>query len=241
MNKKLFLGAATLLMLTAFLPENAKAAVSLTWQNDDPTIVKTQIFRTTVGTGALTAPNAQFFLAEVSSAVTSFRDTTVLPGFSYYYTLFNFDESGVYSDPASVYFTVNREGEGLPENPPPPPENTLENNDDKRVWIYTRLNVRSGPSSTAPVVAVANANTYGTIISSPTTVGGISWVQVRYDNGVTGWSAQNYLRPASSATSVSSGTPSLSDAQRQELIRQIQAQLVILIQKLLAALQAQGN
>jgi hypothetical protein len=105
-----------------------------------------------------------------------------------------------------------------------------------RIQTTSNLNVRTSPSPNASIVSLATRGTRGTIIStSPVSSGGTSWVQVRYDNGITGWSAQNFLQ----AEAVTTLPTNMTEAQRQELIRSIQVQIAALIQQLIIALQAE--
>jgi hypothetical protein len=61
-------------------------------------------------------------------------------------------------------------------------------------------------------------------------------LQVRYDNGVIGWSAENYLR--AEGTVFTPTAPTLSDVERNALIIQIQQKIVELTKLLIAKILA---
>jgi hypothetical protein len=62
-----------------------------------------------------------------------------------------------------------------------------------RVQTTDNLRVRSAAQLSASQIAVASPFTGGTVISGPLTSGGYTWWNVQYDNGVRGWSVQNWL------------------------------------------------
>lgn len=67
------------------------------------------------------------------------------------------------------------------------------------------LNLRSGASTTASVVAVLSQNTTGEILAGPTNAGGYSWYQIETSAG-TGWVAGEYLAKRVEATPTPSPT-----------------------------------
>lgn len=106
-----------------------------------------------------------------------------------------------------------------------------------RVRTRSNLSVRSSSSPTASLIAVKPAGSAATVIGGPVVSGGFTWLQVRYDDGTVGWSAQDWLVPDTGTAT----TPALDPAVRQALIQSIQQQLVILQQRLLELLRAQGQ
>jgi PKD repeat protein len=114
-------------------------------------------------------------------------------------------------------------------------------NNSNRVQIQTTfgtpLNIRSGPSLTDPVISKVAVGTQGTVIGGPTSSGGLTWIQVRYDNGITGWSAQNYLVSLNTSTIPTTQVSTLTEAERQNLIKQIQQKIIeltkLLIEKIM--------
>jgi chitodextrinase len=61
------------------------------------------IMRSTAG--FIQVPDKTTALADVPSATKTYRDTTVTAGTTYYYSVFTYDDQGVFSDPAYVSFT----------------------------------------------------------------------------------------------------------------------------------------
>jgi uncharacterized protein YraI len=56
------------------------------------------------------------------------------------------------------------------------------------------LKARSGPLVADNVVAIIPLGTRGTIIDGPVSGSGYTWWNIKYTNGVTGWSAANWLK-----------------------------------------------
>jgi hypothetical protein len=224
-----FIASTVAVVVFQALPIHVEAAISIAWENTDESVVSTQIYRTT--TGMLSAPDSRYLIVEASNTQTSYRDTNVVPGTQYYYTLFNLDENGNYSDPASVQIVNSGQIVTPPVDPALPPANS-----GARTQTLARINVRASASATAQVLRVVNVGSTGTIVGGPVTNGGITWIQVQYDGGVTGWSAKQYLTNVGDTAAT---TEFVSDPQKAELIRQIQAKLVTLIQQLLTLLQNQ--
>jgi hypothetical protein len=213
------------------VPVVGKAAINLHWDNADNNIVKTDIYRTV--TGNLTGPDSRYFIASVYVPSTSYRDTGVNKGVKYYYTLFNFDDNGVMSDPGSVYFT---DDDGMIEEEQPIEEKPV--TDNGGVKTTTRVNVRNNPGLTAAILRVAEAGSRGTLTGESATSDGREWVKMMFDTGVTGWVAKQYVTDETTTVV----QPTLTDTERAEKIRQIQVLLADLISKLITLLRAQqGN
>jgi uncharacterized protein YraI len=66
------------------------------------------------------------------------------------------------------------------------------------------LNLRSGPSTTASVLAVLPAGTQGTVTGAPVQANGFTWYPVTMPGYPSGWVAGNYLRQAPVSTAGSS-------------------------------------
>jgi hypothetical protein len=215
------------------VPVVGKAAINLHWDNADDNIVKTDIYRTV--TGSLSTPDSQYFIASVYVPTTSFRDNSVNSGVKYYYTLFNFDDNGVMSDPGNVFFT---DEDGMIEDKQPVEEKPAKETENNGARTTTRVNVRSNPGLTAAIIRVAEACSRGTLTGESATSGGREWVKVMFNTGGAGWVAKQYV--TEETTTVVQST--LTDTERAEKIRQIQVLLADLISKLITLLKAQqGN
>jgi hypothetical protein len=59
------------------------------------------------------------------------------------------------------------------------------------VKTKANLNVRSAPGGA--VVGVASLGSAGVVQSAPQSAGGITWLRVTYQNGLSGWSSAGYL------------------------------------------------
>jgi len=80
------------------------------------------------------------------------------------------------------------------------------------VRVTQLLNLRSGPGTTASVIAVMPTGTIGTVLAGPQTATGRSWWQISTSLG-TGWAAADYLRATSggvTSTPTRSTTPVLT-------------------------------
>jgi hypothetical protein len=64
-----------------------------------------------------------------------------------------------------------------------------------RVKTTANLNVREGPSTAAALLGIAPLGIEGIIIDGPNSAyhDGYTWWKVKYNNGMTGWSVENYL------------------------------------------------
>ncbi len=72
-----------------------------------------------------------------------------------------------------------------------------------RVKTTAKLNVRSLPTTRSYLLGSERLGSLGTIVAGPTIASGYVWWKVNYDNGITGWSIENYLvfvTPAQTAT-----------------------------------------
>jgi len=59
------------------------------------------------------------------------------------------------------------------------------------------LNVRSGPAATYSIIGTEPNGTFGTVANLiPVVASGYNWWQVKYSDGITGWSAEAYLTAA---------------------------------------------
>ena len=55
------------------------------------------------------------------------------------------------------------------------------------------LRVHSKPS-TENTIGIQGIGAFGTIVAGPFNAQGYTWWQIKYDLGISGWSAQNYLQ-----------------------------------------------
>jgi hypothetical protein len=63
-----------------------------------------------------------------------------------------------------------------------------------RVQTTSNLNVRTCASLSCTTIATEPTGAKGTIIGGPQNADGYTWWQIRYDDGITGWSVQNWLQ-----------------------------------------------
>lgn len=84
-----------------------------------------------------------------------------------------------------------------------------------RVQTTDTLKVRSWAEPGAGLVGVQNPFAGGKITGGPQVAGGYTWWQVNYDNGMLGWSAQNWLRKVIS-TPPPTPTPTPDDSDDAE-------------------------
>jgi len=62
------------------------------------------------------------------------------------------------------------------------------------VTATANLNVRSGPSLSAPVIGAVRAETHGIIVDGPVTADGYRWWKINFPGyDLVGWSADNWL------------------------------------------------
>ena len=61
-----------------------------------------------------------------------------------------------------------------------------------RILIAATVNVRS--SANGSIIGKESTGSEGTLIGGPTNAGGYAWWDVKYDNGVTGWSAEDFMQ-----------------------------------------------
>jgi uncharacterized protein YgiM (DUF1202 family) len=73
-----------------------------------------------------------------------------------------------------------------------------------RVQTTANLNVRSSPSLSGAIVGTESSGVQGTVTRSSTAADGYNWWYVVYDDGVSGWSVENYLTKVSTAAPSSS-------------------------------------
>jgi len=84
----------------------------------------------------------------------------------------------------------------------------------ERVATTQGLNVRSDPGTGSNVITTEAAGTMGTIISGPTFQDDYWWWQINFDDGTTGWSADNWLsfstEPSNTVSNSDSGSSDTS-------------------------------
>ncbi|HTK33151.1 MAG TPA: hypothetical protein VL335_01225 [Candidatus Paceibacterota bacterium] len=82
----------------------------------------------------------------------------------------------------------------------------------QRVQVLTSLKVRSASSLSGSILTIQNAGTLGTIVSPGVFADGYTWVKVKYDSGIIGWSASTFLtsniRNTSTTGTVAANAPS---------------------------------
>ncbi len=92
----------------------------------------------------------------------------------------------------SVQFTVN---------PIPIPTSTpiisQPQSNGSQVQATANLNVRSNPSLSASIIGTEKSGATGLVMSDPVSADGYVWVEVSWEDGLSGWSAQQYLAAAS--------------------------------------------
>ena len=69
-----------------------------------------------------------------------------------------------------------------------------------RVQATAKLNIRALPSATSTLVGTLAANSLGTVLAGPTVSGTTKWWNIKWDSGLSGWSAQGYLKKVASST-----------------------------------------
>ncbi|MEM4309080.1 MAG: SH3 domain-containing protein [Thermoplasmata archaeon] len=61
------------------------------------------------------------------------------------------------------------------------------------VQTTANLNVRTGPGLSYSVIKTEPAGSVGKVIGGPTSADGYTWWKIQYNDGTTGWSAENWL------------------------------------------------
>ena len=65
-----------------------------------------------------------------------------------------------------------------------------------RVRTTSELNIRTGPGTNYPIIRSTDKGDTGRVVEGPITgVDNYTWLKIKYDFGVTGWSAENWLIP----------------------------------------------
>ena len=64
------------------------------------------------------------------------------------------------------------------------------------VRVTTGLNVRTEPGTSGSKITTMAAGSTGTVLDGPVSAEGYTWWKISYDDGTTGWSAENWLEPA---------------------------------------------
>ncbi|MBI3231976.1 MAG: fibronectin type III domain-containing protein, partial [Candidatus Doudnabacteria bacterium] len=94
----------------------APGSILLTWASLDYDLCQSiKIYRSNMD--YVTVPDQSAEIANLACDQITYKDTAVTPGTTYYYSLFVFDDLGVYSDPLTVSFMA-------PQPTPPPPSPT---------------------------------------------------------------------------------------------------------------------
>jgi len=68
------------------------------------------------------------------------------------------------------------------------------------VVTTANLNVRSGPGLGYSVIKTEPSGTTGKVVGGPVDADGYTWWKIQYSDGVTGWSAENWLEKYSGST-----------------------------------------
>jgi hypothetical protein len=87
---------------------------------------------------------------------------------------------------ASQSFPVTR--------PSQPPSTSLSIGDRIQTTSTIGLKVRTGHGLSYSIIATQPIGSWGTIIDGSSSTDGYIWWKIRYDNGYTGWSVQNWLQ-----------------------------------------------
>ncbi len=103
-----------LVLSTLFVkPALAADPVVIEWETvEDDDCQNFKLYRST--SAFITNPQGQQEIATISCIASSFADSTVQPGNTYYYSLFLFDVSGGYFEPYTVQVTVPSDGSSSP-------------------------------------------------------------------------------------------------------------------------------
>jgi hypothetical protein len=64
------------------------------------------------------------------------------------------------------------------------------------VRVTTGLNVRTEPGTSGSKITTMAAGSTGTVLDGPVSAEGYTWWKISYDDGITGWSADNWLESA---------------------------------------------
>lgn len=101
------------------------------------------------------------------------------------------------SSSASLIISVNVAGGIVPVGPPPPPAPAAKFLNGARVTVSTGssvgLNVRSSPSSYAKILGTETNGNMGTVVGGPAAADNYTWWQINYDDGLSGWSVEDWL------------------------------------------------
>ncbi|MDP2598571.1 MAG: Ig-like domain-containing protein [Candidatus Liptonbacteria bacterium] len=101
------------------------------------------------------------------------------------------------SSSASIVISVTVSGGLVPVGPPPPPVPTAKFLNGSRVTVNTGssvgLNVRSSPTIFAGLLGTEVNGSMGTVIGGPVASDNYTWWQIKYDDGITGWSVEDWL------------------------------------------------
>ena len=65
------------------------------------------------------------------------------------------------------------------------------------VRVTTGLNVRTEPGTSGSKITTMAAGSTGTVLEGPVSAEGYTWWRISYDDGTTGWSADNWLEKSS--------------------------------------------
>lgn len=133
-----------------------------------------------------------------TSGTNSYSDTNLSPSTSYTYTVSAYDVAGNTSAQSSGVSATTLSGTTPP--PPPPPTNSTKFSANQRIQTTSNLNVRSTASASGTLLGTQPLGSLGTIIGGGQSADGFYWWNVNYDNGVDGWSIEDYLTPYNAST-----------------------------------------
>lgn len=111
---------------------------------------------------------------------TTYADTGLLPATTYTYVIAAYDSAGnvsAWSEPVSATTMAV----------------SVKFSKNDRVQTTESLNVRSTPSLSGTIVTSEASGTLGHIMGGPVAADGYAWWQVIYDDGISGWSVEDYL------------------------------------------------
>ena len=120
----------------------------------------------------------------------SFADTGLAAGTSYTYAVSAYDAAGNASGQSgSVSVTTQA-------SLPPAPVSTMFTTGERVMVSSGPLNIRETPSTSGIAVGTEATGNLGTVVGGPTNTSGYNWWQVAWNDGLVGWSVENYMAAA---------------------------------------------
>jgi len=201
----------------------SSSQINLTWtaSTDDIGVAGYKVFRDGVQAGIQTG--------------TSYSDTGLTASTVYSYTVAAYDAAGNTSAQSTAVsaITTGSAALGIAIG--------------GRVMTTANLNVRSSPLPGSAKLGSESVGSLGTVVGGPTTAKSHSWWQIKWDDGLNGWSIADYLVAIRSTSSPVVGlaipSPSVSSQSTASLIQQLLQQiheLTLYVQKLQSQAAAVG-